>query len=356
VPFIINIIIAAFLVSYISGYLLYPLLLRASILDKPNERSSHKVVTVRGGGVSILLPIMLMTAYVVWLHKDVTSFGFLAAIVGIAGVSVVDDIKSLSAKVRFVAHVLAGLLFLITVHSGDGGEVSGFLGWGLTLSFGAVLLVWLVGYANAYNFMDGINGLAGGQAVISSIFSAYAIGSVTGNWDSGPVLICLALTGAALGFLPHNFPRASMFMGDIGSVTLGFTFAAISIWSLLVVGGDLFLPLCLIHSNFVLDTGTTLVLRILKKEKWWMPHREHFYQKLIRSGKGHAFVTSVEMMLQMVVLGLMWLYLSSEGVLAGILVSGVFAIWFGFFCYCEREFRLSHITSLKSELKRDLSA
>lgn len=304
-------------------------------MDKPNERSSHEVVTVRGGGVAILLLLLLMTGYVVWLYHDVTSTGFLVAIIGIAGISVVDDIKSLSAKVRFIGHAVAGLLFLWSVHSGDSGEVFGNLGVGWILALGVVLLVWLVGYANAYNFMDGINGLAAGQAAITSIFSAYAIGSVTGNWDSGPVLICLALTGAALGFLPHNFPRASMFMGDIGSVTLGFTFAAISIWSLLVVGWVLFLPLCLIHSNFVLDTGTTLVLRILKKEKWWMPHREHFYQKLIRSGKGHSFVTLSEMGLQVCVLLLLIRYISAENAERIVICLVVFVIWITFFCYCE---------------------
>jgi UDP-N-acetylmuramyl pentapeptide phosphotransferase/UDP-N-acetylglucosamine-1-phosphate transferase len=304
-------------------------------VDKPNERSSHEVVTVRGGGVAILLVLLLMTGYVVWPLQDVTSIGFLIAIIGIAGISVVDDIKSLSAKVRLVGHAVAGMLFLWSVQNGYRGEEFGNLGVGWILAMGSVLLVWLVGYANAYNFMDGINGLAAGQAVISSIFSAYAIGSVTGNWDLGPVLICLALTGAALGFLPHNFPRASMFMGDIGSVTLGFTFAAISIWSLLVVGGDLFLPLCLIHANFVLDTGTTLVLRILKKEKWWMPHREHFYQKLIRSGKGHTLATLWEMGLQVCVLILLIRYISAENAERGGICLAVFVIWITFFCYCE---------------------
>ncbi|MDA7512698.1 glycosyltransferase family 4 protein [Verrucomicrobia bacterium] len=337
-PFIISVIILALLISYASGFLFYRLLLRASVVDKPNERSSHQVVTVRGGGVAILLPLLLMTGYVVWPSQDVTSIGFLIAIIGIAGISVVDDIKSLSAKVRLVGHAVAGLLLLWSVHSGDSGEVFGNMGIGWILALGVVLLVWLVGYANAYNFMDGINGLAAGQAAITSIFSAYAIGSVTGNWDSGPVLICLALTGAALGFLPHNVPRASMFMGDIGSVTLGFVFAAISVWSVIVVGWELFLPLCLIHSNFVLDTGITLFVRIRRKEKWWKPHREHFYQKLIRAGKSHSFVTFWEMFLQFCILFILVRSFSAGNTERMLLYASVFVIWIGFFFYCEKCF------------------
>ncbi|MDA7660582.1 glycosyltransferase family 4 protein [Verrucomicrobia bacterium] len=304
----------------------------------PNERSSHETVTVRGGGFAILLPLLLMTGYVVFHTQDVTSLGFLVAVIGISGISFVDDIKSLPAKSRFVGQTLAGLLFLSSVHRGDGSEVFGYLGGGLTLALGSVLLVWLVGYANAYNFMDGINGLAAGQAAVTSIFSAYAIGSTTANWDSGPVLIYLSLTGAALGFLPHNAPRASMFMGDIGSVTLGFLFAAISIWSLLVVGWELFLPLCLVHSNFVLDTGFTLFLRIRRKEKWWKPHREHFYQKLIRAGKSHSFVTFWEMFLQFCILLILVRSFSAGNTERMLLYASVFVIWIGFFFYCEKCF------------------
>lgn len=337
---IISIIFLTFLMSYSSGFLLYRILLRFSVVDKPNERSSHEVITVRGGGVAILLPLLMVAGYVVWRYLDVTSIGFLISIVVVAGISVIDDIKSLSAKVRFIGHGLAGVLLLWSVYRGVGSANMTNIGLGGATAtlVGGLLLVWLVGYANAYNFMDGINGLAGGQAVIAALFYAYAIGTFTGKWDSGLVLICLAVSGAALGFLPHNFPRASMFMGDIGSVTLGFTFAAISIWSFIVAGWELFLSLCLIHSNFVLDTGTTLFLRIRRKEKWWMPHRQHFYQKLIRSGKSHLFVTSWEMFLQVCVVLLLVLSFSAGNTERMFLYASIFGVWISFFCYCENCF------------------
>jgi UDP-N-acetylmuramyl pentapeptide phosphotransferase/UDP-N-acetylglucosamine-1-phosphate transferase len=280
----------------------------------------------------------MVAVYVVWRYQDVTSIGFLISIVLVAGISIIDDIKSLSAKVRFIGHGLAGVILLLSIYLGGGVVNMSVIGMVITAFGGGVLLVWLVGYANAFNFMDGINGLAGGQAAISALFSAYAIGTYSGNWDSGPVLISLAVSGAALGFLPHNFPRASMFMGDIGSVTLGFSFAAISIWSFIVAGWELFLSLCLIHSNFVLDTGTTLFLRIRRKEKWWMPHREHFYQKLIRSGRSHLFVTSWEMFLQVCVVLLLVRSFSAGNTERLFLYASIFGIWISFFCYCENCF------------------
>lgn len=105
-------------------------------------------------------------------------------------------------------------------------------------------------------------------------------------------------------------------------------------------GWSLLIPLALFHANFVLDTGITLVRRIIRRERWYAAHREHFYQRLVRSGKSHAFVTLWEMGLQMVVLALMLLYPRAGDVERLGLMGLVVAIWLAFFCYCESQFRM----------------
>jgi UDP-N-acetylmuramyl pentapeptide phosphotransferase/UDP-N-acetylglucosamine-1-phosphate transferase len=205
-------------------------------------------------------------------------------------------------------------------------------------SFGLVLL-WLVGYTNAFNFMDGINGLAAGQALITAGGSGLLAALATGRWESLSVVFAFILAGAAAGFLPHNFPRARMFMGDVGSIPLGFFLGVLPIWLARDCGSWLLVPLILLHANFFLDTGFTLVRRILTGQRWYEAHSEHFYQRLVRSGKSHATVTTLEMGLQCLVLLLLLLYVKSDLAVRLMVVASVVAAWAAFFYYCEREYQ-----------------
>jgi UDP-N-acetylmuramyl pentapeptide phosphotransferase/UDP-N-acetylglucosamine-1-phosphate transferase len=205
----------------------------------------------------------------------------------IAGISFIDDLKSLPALVRFGCHAAAGMAVLFglgwtTMAFEMGPEFRVELPWIIGMSLG---FLWVAGYTNAFNFMDGINGIAGGQAVVTGIGSGVLVGIATGEWLSLPVLFAFLVSGAAAGFLPHNFPRARMFMGDVSSAPLGFLLAALTLWLAQAHGWWLLIPLALLHANFVLDTGITLFRRIWRGEKWHAPHREHFYQRLIRAGK-----------------------------------------------------------------------
>jgi UDP-N-acetylmuramyl pentapeptide phosphotransferase/UDP-N-acetylglucosamine-1-phosphate transferase len=188
--------------------------------------------------------------------------------------------------------------------------------------------------------MDGINGIAAGQGSITAAGTALITGLAAKSWDSSVVLGAVVIVGACAGFLPHNFPKARMFMGDVGSAPLGFLLAFLALWAAKEHGWWLLIPLAWLHANFVLDTGITLVRRVLRGEKWYDAHREHFYQRLIRSGKSHAFVTGCEMGLQLLVLGLMVAYVWSGPVARMGLILAVLAVWGCFFAYCEREFRL----------------
>lgn len=266
--------------------------------------------------------------------------GVLTATVGLAAVSFWDDLRSLGAAVRFGCHVIAAVLALICL---------GWSGWTLGLSPDLAVhlppwagwflgLLWLSGYTNAFNFMDGINGLAGFQALITAVGTGLLGGLTAGEWDAAPVLFAWVVAGAAAGFLPHNFPRARMFMGDVGSAPLGFLLAVLVLWTAHRLGGWLLLPLLLLHTNFVLDTAITLARRMARREVWFRPHREHFYQRLLRSGKSHAEVTLWEVGLQTGTLALLISYLYVGPLARGVILVAVLGMWGGFFYVCERVF------------------
>lgn len=192
------------------------------------------------------------------------------------------------------------------------------------------------------SFLDDLKSL---PALVRLGFHSLAV-LAGAEWMDLPVLFAFILAGSAAGFLPHNFPKAQMFMGDVSSAPLGFLLACLSLWIAKVHGWWLLIPLTLLHANFVLDTGITLVRRVLRKEEWFSAHREHFYQRLQRAGHGHAFVTGIEMGLQLVVLGLMILYLQSPEGIRYVLIAAVVGLWLLFFGFCEvrfqRSFQLTH--------------
>jgi UDP-N-acetylmuramyl pentapeptide phosphotransferase/UDP-N-acetylglucosamine-1-phosphate transferase len=217
----------------------------------------------------------------------------------IATVSWFDDLQTLPNRVRFAVHSLAAILAIIGLGYWDElnvpllGQVH--LGWvGLPITF-----LWIVGLTNAYNFMDGIDGIAGGQAVVAGLGWAI-LGIVT---DQQFVSILGALLAAtSLGFLFHNWPPARIFMGDVGSAFLGFSFACLAVIAanrepaLAIAGVLLVWP-------FVFDTLFTFFRRLKNRENVFSAHRSHLYQRLVISGYSHRSVTLLYMGLN--VLGLL---------------------------------------------------
>lgn len=260
------------------------------VFDIPNERSSHNRPTPRGGGLVI---VILSTGGLIlaWLLDSAISPADLVAyLVGawlIAGVSWLDDLRSLPNRVRFAAHSLAAILAIVAfgywriVNLPLVGLVDA--GWvGLPVTF-----VWIVGLTNAYNFMDGIDGIAGGQAVVA------AIGWAVLGWLSGQPLVGilgLLLAASSLGFLGHNWPPARIFMGDVGSAFLGYTFAVLPVIAaqhnprLAVAGVLLVWP-------FVFDAAFTFLSRLRRRENVFAAHRSHLYQRLVIAGYNHRTVT-----------------------------------------------------------------
>jgi UDP-N-acetylmuramyl pentapeptide phosphotransferase/UDP-N-acetylglucosamine-1-phosphate transferase len=199
-------------------------------------------------------------------------------------VSLMDDRRGLPIAVRFGVHLLAAALLVIgsgLVLPPTAVPMFGFIemGW-IAAPFTVVFLVWM---ANLYNFMDGMDGFAGGMTVIGCGLLGYL------GWQAHhPVISVIATlqSAAAAGFLVHNFPPAKIFMGDVGSVSTGFLAAALVVLGCRDGVFDLWVPL-IVFSPFILDATVTLVRRALHHEKVWEAHRDHYYQRLVLSGWGH---------------------------------------------------------------------
>jgi FlaA1/EpsC-like NDP-sugar epimerase/UDP-N-acetylmuramyl pentapeptide phosphotransferase/UDP-N-acetylglucosamine-1-phosphate transferase len=247
-------------------------------------------------------------------------------VIALAWISFMDDLYGVSPWSRLMCHLIVAGLVFATIR-GDVPDVGELIL--------AVLIITL--FVNSCNFMDGINGLAAGQVALTLLGTGLILGSKVGNWSSSSILLTLGAGGAALGFLPHNFPRAKVFLGDVGSVPLGFMMATVPLW--IVVHNNLrlmdLLPVALLHINFIMDVCITLFRRILGGQRLTQSHREHFYQKLVRGGKKHEWVVRIQGLMQLVVLGLAmgiarW-DLAAQWTVAGIVIF----LWGAFFLYAE---------------------
>lgn len=254
-------------------------------LDHPNERSLHTRPMPRTGGVALIAGLLVGLA-VVWgvsggIEPD--ALGVLAGAGLIAAVSFIDDRRGVPVRIRFPGHVIGAALAMVAAGLGDVELLPGMLAWlppWVTLGLILVFLVWMV---NLYNFMDGIDGLAGGMAVFG--FGTLAVlGLVAG---AQPFAVFSALCAAAAGgFLLINFPPARIFMGDTGSATLGLLAGALSLWG----ARDGIFPFwaaLLVFSPFLVDASVTLFRRTLAGERVWQAHKTHYYQRLVQLGWEH---------------------------------------------------------------------
>lgn len=283
---------AAFLAT-VGGVAIFRLVGRsARLMDVPNERSSHAEPKLRGGGIVIVLVCLVGYITASYLTGTPARWSYVAGAFIVASVSWLDDVYNLPAAVRFAAHGAAAATLIWSLGTVDSVflPVAGYtfeLGWLGTVG----TFVWIVWLVNAYNFMDGIDGIAGGQAIVAGLAWG-AFGYLTAE----PLLHLFGLTVAfsSLGFLFHNWSPAAVFMGDVGSAFLGFTFAAMP---LLITGngsshgGWLFPAAVCFVWLFVFDAAFTFARRVVKGETVWKAHRQHLYQRLVISGKPHRTVS-----------------------------------------------------------------
>ena len=258
------------------GPLVLALLRHGQVLDHPSARSSHVTPVPRGGGIAPAVGALVALAVapsVPGSHR--WALALAAGVFGLVGL--LEDVLGIRALrrlgIQFAASAFAGLFLL--------DQLTGPAAWRYIFAIGAVF--WLVAFVNAYNFMDGIDGISVAQAVGAGVTSF-----LVGTHADVPALAVggAVIGGAALGFAPYNLPHARMFLGDVGSYFIGAWLAAVAVLGLragvppeAVLG-----PMAL----YVADTGTTLVRRLARGARWYLPHREHVYQRLTAGGWSHV--------------------------------------------------------------------
>ncbi|MFM7345398.1 MAG: glycosyltransferase family 4 protein [Tagaea sp.] len=258
------------------------------LVDQPNERSSHKVPTPRGGGVGLVLGAIVGGAWVVSPTIEFAGFALGALIAANAGL--LDDRRAQGPAIKFGAQFLAAFLAMGAGLTFERVALPGLgtveLGWAGSL----ITLLWFVGLTNAYNFMDGLDALAGATGTVASIFLGFAlllIGQTNLAW------IAFVLAAACLGFLAVNKPPARVFMGDVGSQFLGFAFAGLGVLAAKAEPSGLafwLVPLALMH--FLFDTLFTAARRALAGENVLAAHKTHLYQRLNQAGFSHGRVAA----------------------------------------------------------------
>lgn len=277
--------------------LVLAILSRRAILDHPNERSSHRVPTPRGGGLAVV-PVLVAAwvAATAWgAAPPAPTLVLCGLALGLGALSWIDDLNSLPPIWRLLGQAAAVTAALLAVPP-PGPYFGGWLPGPLDTVTAGLLWVW---YVNLFNFMDGIDGISGVEAATSGAGVA-AVAILAGL---GPMLPAFGLTLAAtvLGFLWWNWSPARIFLGDVGSVPLGFALG----WLLLTLAASgeaaaaLILPL-----YYLADATLTLGRRALKGEKVWRAHRQHFYQQAVQGGASHARVSGSVLVVDALLVGL----------------------------------------------------
>ncbi len=289
---------ASFAVSYLVTSLSVSISLRRGRLDVPNERSSHSEAIPRMGGIGILagflVPIAILLVMVpasgpfAWVFRRDLLTAVLAGFV-LGGAGICDDLRRLTAFQKFSVQLIFavgvmtfGIPFAGSGITPDSGSIRGILADSASIG-------WLIGFTNFFNFMDGVDGMAGGAAVIYGGFLSYFAFQ---QQAPGVCVVSLLAVGACLGFLTQNFPRARTFMGDEGSLFLGMLFAVMSLGLFRSSRNPtMILSFFLLYSVVLYDCSLTIMRRLIAGENIFRAHRTHLYQRLVTHGWSHPEVT-----------------------------------------------------------------
>ncbi|KTD72224.1 MraY family glycosyltransferase [Legionella tucsonensis] len=276
-----NIILSLFFVvlSAILTKIFCMLAQNTRLMDKPNDRSLHTIPIVRGGGLVFISLSLISLPFLCFFTESSFSeqYILLASTVLLASISFFDDLYTLSAKSRFLVQcIVAGLIAFISPDMLDFGLFS-LENQYLIIAFLFFAIIWAI---NHFNFMDGLDGFCASQAIF--LFVSFAL---LFHFNSALIYqdFCFILIFSLTGFLLYNFPPAKLFMGDIGSATLGF----LSFYVALIAQQKYQIPIIywfMLNGLFLFDATITLLRRVFNKEKWFAPHRKHAYQRLKQLG------------------------------------------------------------------------
>ena len=260
--------VLAFVVSLVIAFLLTRGKAATLALDRPNERSLHVTPVPRTGGIAVLAGTIAA-----WAASGASPIlPALVALGLIACISLLDDLRGVPAAARFAVHLLAAGLVVYS------------LGAAVPLVALALLAIAIAWLANLYNFMDGSDGLAGGMALIG--FCCYGLAALAAEQYEFAVTN-LIIAASAAGFLVFNFHPAKIFLGDVGSVPLGFLAGTLGVLGWHTQAWPLWFPV-VVFSAFIVDSSLTLARRLWARARVWEAHRDHYYQRLVQMGWGHG--------------------------------------------------------------------
>ena len=303
--------------------------LRKKFFDIPNDRSSHAHPTPRGGGIAIAFAVFCAVGFLYFFTLVPANFvwAFIGGGLMIVAVSFVDDRYHLDPRYRVLVHAIAAawvLYFLGGFSSLDIGLIKVPFGWlGTVLAFFG--LIWM---SNLYNFMDGIDGLAASEAVFIGGVGGLFLASASAG---GLAFVSFAIAASAAGFLVWNWHPAKIFMGDVGSVLLGFSFGVLALFGERIHDVPA-LAWVLLLTPFIVDATASTVRRMVKRERWFEAHRTFAYQKAVEKGSTHSRVTLRTMAFNSIVFFLLLLVVGEPRLLVPTLV-----LSFAFFLYHWRK-------------------
>jgi len=313
----------AFFLSALSAFLVSRLGSRISLIDIPNERSSHLQPIPCGGGIGIWLSFILTSLLIPFpslftLHSSF--FTLMAGIVGLLGL--IEDRYELPSKARLISQlvlsvaivILYSKILLITFLSLLPMSLLLFLFW----------VAFISGTANFYNFMDGINGIAGLTGIVG--FGLLAVFSALVARESYVFSMSIALVSGCLGFLPFNFPKAKVFMGDVGSVFLGFIFGSFVVG--LSENINIFICLIMFLCTFYADTIVTIFYRWHRGENLMQAHRSHLYQYMSNELKIPHWKVSIGYAVIQLIFGLMAIWAYNKNIILQTLIIAIFGVLF----------------------------
>jgi len=266
-------------------HFLIPVLVKNQFVDIPNIRSSHSKHTPRGGGLAIVFGILLGSVLAGFCGYAIPEGSFYIAPGIVFVTSFFDDRKSLPVLTRLVLHSLAAgvviygtgglnylpLPFLAPIALGI---------WAIPLTY-----IWILAVLNIYNFLDGIDGFSASQAIVAGVSIAIM------DWGGTGMVIGLLVFCTSMGFLVYNWHPAKVFMGDVGSITLGFLFASLPFYIKSIPSESGVFVMAIFLWFFISDGVFTIFRRLINKEKIWEAHRSHLFQRLVKTGMRHDQVT-----------------------------------------------------------------
>lgn len=302
------------ILSYLLTAGLYQFAGRARIVVVPDARSLHSEVTPGGGGLTIVVVTLGGIGISLPIYSDLpaATLGiYLGCSFALAAVSLMDDFKTVSSALRLLVHTIISLVMILHVGYLRVVTLPGVVSLDIGLMGAMVTLIWIVGLTNVYNFMDGIDGIAGSHGFLTAV-SWFAVGYALDSRVA--MLMGWLLAGSSLGFLIHNWPPARIFMGDVGSTFLGFSWAVVpfmvasdfgsgSEWRFVVFSVILTWP-------FLFDGSFTFLRRLFRKENVFTAHRSHLYQRLVLSGYSHQTVSLIYTVFTLcgMLLGFLWMF------------------------------------------------